>query len=135
MAAAPAAHARACKAECLHGACGFGAAMGPEPGTEMRARIREVLAARSRWIIRAAVRRSAGPLGRCPRRRTAPALHRQLLHTPALPRCGRPLGASRQRSAEESPGESAHPLVRGPGRPLARFPHRLWPLVDAGVLS
>ena len=118
VAAAPAAAARGSGARTLH-ACTPG--LPPQwdlPTARDCAReLEHALRRDPEQAVRADVRRQAGSLGRRAARRGAPALHRQLLHAPALRGrrragwCCAPRDAPSKRAAQV-----ADPLVRGRGR-------------------
>src|SRR5271167_1447828 len=100
MAPAAAAAARGQSTQAVRAARGPAPAVGPANRAELRPRARARLAAQSREIIQRDVRRQARSVGPCAARRGASALHRQLLHATALPRCARTVGAAREAGAD-----------------------------------
>ena len=136
MAAGSAAAARGSRAECLHAARRLGAAMGPGAGATLRARIRRGAAPRSRKAFRAAVRRSAGSLGRCPRKAKSACASSSNCFTRLryVDADGR-LMLRAKGSPKKAQTKSLIPWFEARAGALARAAHRLRSLVDTGLFQ
>ena len=102
----------------------------------LRPRIRAALcAAIPERAVQPDVRRPSRIAGTSPRRRRAPALHRQLLHAPALRDAEGRLMLRAKGSPKKIADCGLDPMVRGARSRVARTTHRLRALVDPGFLQ